>query len=285
MFRQFLNICRRVSNYIFINSDEYKFWETEWNSCPKKHLHEQYFAASLLPNSDEYNEIPGYTDNNDLANIIQCMIPLTGMILIKIPNKDIQFGSGFVQRIRKKNGHCPCGANAHHEDGEFAILTITTVNHVVSSKEVVQHATFVLDFNDEDQRFEECIKLQGLRLLDTDREVSDQMDWCAVEFVTHNMDVVRKLEKSLENYETLQNVLYNMVDQRKSALEKSEVTVVKKLLKKLEIDRTGAVMNTTQSRAQVAVVLQFLSVANQSVDSGTGSDILIITLKHLNRRF
>lgn len=209
IFHPFLNISRIVFNYFFNNSDRSKFWETGWNGCPKMHLHKQYFAASLLPDSEAYNNIPGYRNNNDLANIIQCMIHLTGMIFKDLPNDEIQFGSGFVQRIRKKKGHCPCGANAHHEDEEFAILTITTVNHVVSSKEVVQYATFILDFNDEDKPLEDRVKLRGLRLLDTDRDVSDKMDWCAVEFVTCNMGVVRNLEENLNTYERLQNVLYN----------------------------------------------------------------------------
>ncbi|XP_059177429.1 uncharacterized protein LOC131956838 [Physella acuta] len=62
----------------------------------------------------------------------------------------------------------------------------------------------------------------GRRLADTDKERGDN-DWCFVECVTHDMDLVGKLEKTIKDFNDLQKKLYQ---QYKNNKEKQLVVIV-----------------------------------------------------------
>ncbi|KAH9525828.1 hypothetical protein Btru_002490 [Bulinus truncatus] len=135
-------------------------------------------------------------------------------------------GSGLILRIRRQNSDkCPC----HKCNGKivkpFAIITVTTVLHVfaenpdetksfIAAEWKPKNVTVNLFYDNPD--IEQIKTLDGYRLLETDKEMDVDSDWCAIECVTHDMDLVVELEHVLNTYMDLQAKVYEAFSDLKS---------------------------------------------------------------------
>ncbi|KAH9525851.1 hypothetical protein Btru_002561 [Bulinus truncatus] len=161
-----------------------------------------------------------------VVDLIKAMGELTGMIQIsKRGHKGFFPGTCFLQRIRTK------------QSGQRAILTFTTVYHIFGYKgdstyELTQELSenntkvrlFYDDYGTEDQH---CV-LDGFRLLETDKEVDIQNDWCAIECEIDNLNLIEKLEGLLKCFQEKQKEVYEMSQRPefKNHLDKKIVIIV-----------------------------------------------------------
>ncbi|KAI8739349.1 acidic repeat-containing protein isoform X2 [Biomphalaria glabrata] len=145
---------------------------------------------------------------------------LTAIIVTtKEPNDD-HLGTGFLQRIQIKN---------NSDGSQTAVLTFTTAYHVFSKKETIKDEDrFKLA---QDWRFlnvrarlfydkpgdicdeKKCLKLQNFRLLETDKEIDVDNDWCAIECEIKDTELlprVMELKHNLQTYQAMQKRLFEM---------------------------------------------------------------------------
>ncbi|CAL1544502.1 unnamed protein product [Lymnaea stagnalis] len=153
--------------------------------------------------------------DDDLLKLIQCMKQLTGRIDIS----GHRAGTGFIQRIRFVHGKCPCSVDCRDSRYKYAILTVSTVVHIFDDKpdrkdllhEFVRKpetAQIILDYERDDDDLSCLPTLYGHRLLETDKDLGIDSDWCCLEFVSHELRLVEELNTSLTSYQELQGKVY-----------------------------------------------------------------------------
>ncbi|CAL1538324.1 unnamed protein product [Lymnaea stagnalis] len=126
-------------------------------------------------------------------------------------------GTGFIQRIRLEHGICPCH-ECKDESRKFAILTVSTVVHMFSDIELDHHNRYKINWNPK------CVtmtlkynyknkygtkKIYGWKLLENDKDIDERMDWCCIEFVTHDLELVEELDRYVNKYQEKQATVYN----------------------------------------------------------------------------
>ncbi|XP_055862275.1 uncharacterized protein LOC129922062 [Biomphalaria glabrata] len=173
-------------------------------------------------------------DFNTLHNLLKNMSDLTGLILIMSQNHVKHYGTGFIVKIRRQiNGQCPCPDQESHNElcTEHAIVTVSTAYHIFSGENETDVRRYKeidgiwneyktqlkLYYNgDEDKSLEEikeCTKfptLYGHKLIEMDKDLDYDCDWCAIECVTHDTKLIKKLEGTLSQYQSGLKELYNL---------------------------------------------------------------------------
>ncbi|CAL1538325.1 unnamed protein product [Lymnaea stagnalis] len=180
-------------------------------------------------NSDDLKEmLKPVRSNMHLHDLILKMVKLTG--LISVTFKDLLIpgegtGTGFIQRIRRVLGRCPCPeCKDHTNTRRYAILSVATALHVlhedpesckstIDVKFIRETVKMILDYDDKTKDPEKCPSLYGYRISDTDKDIDVNSDWCCIEFVSHKMDLVSDLEKTLTEFQDLQKTVYNYFKQ------------------------------------------------------------------------
>ncbi|CAL1538328.1 unnamed protein product [Lymnaea stagnalis] len=160
------------------------------------------------------SELPGSLGkDNELCKLIKNMIKLTGKI--ECQDDDDSWGTGFVQKIRFKLGKCPCLiCKGEVSEKKFAILTVSTVVHILDDSPDREDAFHVVSQKIEEvgmtvhYKQERFIQLYGSKLLETDKDLGIERDWCCLEFVTHKLREVKKLNTILTKYQELQGKVY-----------------------------------------------------------------------------
>ncbi|KAI8739356.1 acidic repeat-containing protein isoform X2 [Biomphalaria glabrata] len=192
------------------------------DSCKKKKYHKEFITMETFQSNPWTNIDDKYKAIVQLPKFLKHMSALTGMIVVKKQEGTIT-GSGFIHKIRKVSGSdCPCHTcllNTEPKKQVYAILTVTTVLHTFDKKWDVALESGVFSenwepknttvrlFYDTDDEAQETF-IYGYKLLETDKEINIHSDWCSVECVTHDMDLVQKLETQLEKYMELQGEIY-----------------------------------------------------------------------------
>ncbi|XP_059177395.1 uncharacterized protein LOC131956811 [Physella acuta] len=127
-----------------------------------------------------------------LAELIKCMGKLS--VYIEYPHcKHVVVGTGFIQRIRRVN----------REDSEMGHFTITTCVNVVRKMTSYDEVKVVLFYDEHENEG----KIRSLKL-DKIPEFDENQDWCSIECVSQDLDVVERLESCLARYEDHQKKVY-----------------------------------------------------------------------------
>ncbi|XP_059177422.1 uncharacterized protein LOC131956834 [Physella acuta] len=181
-------------------------WKTKQDQCEKKDKHHLF----KNPKQIQIDEIltNGFTATPKIIKFVLLLTTLTGRINIG----GIRFGTGFLEKIRRKTGvPCPClKCKTRTAKTEWAVFRVTTVYHVVTSQLDVEITKFEL-FYDEDffseADFAKNVKVAyGDRLSETERD--KETDWCFIECVTHKMKLVDMLEETISELAKLQESFY-----------------------------------------------------------------------------
>lgn len=147
---------------------------------------------------------PNFKFTVDEREIVLLLASLTGRI--RIGN---HFGTGYIQKIRiNKDLNCPIKECLKKH--KSATLTVTTVFHVVPNKTNMKDLRFELFYDDDYDDVDFNIKVKsafGLRLGDTEKE-GGASDWCFIECVTHDMELVQLLEENIAKFSELQTTLF-----------------------------------------------------------------------------
>ncbi|KAH9525829.1 hypothetical protein Btru_002492 [Bulinus truncatus] len=194
--------------------------------CTKKSYHNRYIGIDEFF-ANPWKHFPrtwrlftkDYKSIEELPNLLKSMGQLTCHIHVKFKDNS-STGSGFIQRIRRLNsGRCTC----HECNGDvirsFAIVTVTTVVHVFDKNPKKSRKIFITEWNSKsttvklfyDSKSDDLKSLpvlDGYRMLETDKEIDLVSDWCAIECVTHDMELVNQLETDLNNYMDMQAKVY-----------------------------------------------------------------------------
>ncbi|CAL1541573.1 unnamed protein product [Lymnaea stagnalis] len=176
-------------------------FDSKYETC-KKNNHDKYIDINDL----SLKRLPENYQDSELLYFIMLQADLTGRIEVTntVVNGELKVirGTGFVQKIRLgKLSNCPC-PKCKGEYEVYAILTITTVNHVVGTKDMFSNSTMLLETS------KQSFTIYGNKIIKTDRDEDSNEDWCAVEFVSHEIDKVKELEITLENLKKKQGKLY-----------------------------------------------------------------------------
>lgn len=191
-------------------------WQDSASQCTKNN-HHLYTTVGEFESKIE----PPYSSNQPLVNLIRLMAQLVVMIRTPCVGENgaasFRYGSGIIQRVRaEKVRECPvedcktCSSGSR----EYGIITVTTVLHVITSQSDAEKTTACLDFDDENTKYK-C--LQGFKLLDTEKDAGE-LDWCAVEFYSHHMELVGELKTKLKAYHKLQAEVYSEFKDRENDL-------------------------------------------------------------------
>ncbi|CAL1538323.1 unnamed protein product [Lymnaea stagnalis] len=199
-------------------------WKDMYKQCTKENNHEEYIKVSEIASRFPQN----FREDSDLIYQIKTMADLTVRIEIPLDTKTRRNGTGFVQKIRSQKGNscpdktCPMNGSCH----KWAIATVTTVYHVINSKdpkkamqeELADRAVVKVFTGEADGADEDCGKiLKGFKLVDSDKEINN-FDWCAFECVSHDDDVIFELEASLKIHEDMQRKTYDKYKQEDKRL-------------------------------------------------------------------
>ncbi|CAL1533023.1 unnamed protein product, partial [Lymnaea stagnalis] len=174
-------------------------FEDKYKNCTKNN-HDRYIDINDL----SLNRLPENYQESELLYFITLQAALTGRICVSENMERIKKrGTGFVQKIRQgKLSKCPC-QKCNGEYDEYAVLTVTTVNHVVGENGSVRNATMLLETP------ELSFTIYGNKISKTDRDEDNNEDWCAVEFVSHEIEKVQKIETTLKILKEVQGNLYD----------------------------------------------------------------------------
>ncbi|KAI8739343.1 hypothetical protein BgiBS90_035497 [Biomphalaria glabrata] len=166
-------------------------------------MHQQFIDATELEEKfpDEFKS------DRDLISLVRHLSDLTVQIKITKDHNGILSvvnGSGFAQRVRSERGsHCPDEeCSRRQESHAWMVVTVTTVYHVVKTQEDAVKAEMTLSPSSSTQSV-----FRGFKLLDSDKETGER-DWCAVEAVTHDLDIQNTLKSTIESLEQLQNITF-----------------------------------------------------------------------------
>ncbi|XP_059155554.1 uncharacterized protein LOC131940771 [Physella acuta] len=202
----------RMDLYKLKNTEEVELMEGEhWSDnlahCHKNDRHREFMTLSTFKEKSLGDIHRDFKFTEDEREIVLILANLTGRIKI-----GKRYGTGCLQKLRiNKDLNCPIEKCAKkHEQHKSATLTVTTVFHVVPNKDDLKELLFQF-FYDEDYH-EDDFKLNvenafGLRLGDTEKE-GGSSDWCFIECVTHNMELVGKLEEQIAKFSKLQTKLF-----------------------------------------------------------------------------
>ncbi|CAL1534051.1 unnamed protein product [Lymnaea stagnalis] len=176
-------------------------FERKKEECTKNN-HDSYIDVNDLSLSC----LPANYQDGQILYFITLQADLTGRIEFPCTNEDNKEmkirGTGFVQKIRPgKLSKCPC-PECKGEFNDYFILTVTTVNHVVGENGNFRDATMLLETTTS------SFTIYGNKISKTDRDEDSNEDWCAVEFISHEIDKVKELERTLENLKRTQGNLY-----------------------------------------------------------------------------
>ncbi|KAH9525849.1 hypothetical protein Btru_002558 [Bulinus truncatus] len=173
-----------------------------------KNSHDKFFEIGQFKSKIPDHHSRHYKRDEDLVKLIQEMAKLT--VHIEISNDkqfSTTFGSGFIQRARTQTGtQCPddnCNQKANSVLHAWGVVTVTTVFHVVKTDLDAKKSLVMINYDSLDA---EKLYLTGYKLLETDKE--SNFDWCALECVTHDVNLIARLIKMIDNYESLQKVTY-----------------------------------------------------------------------------
>ncbi|XP_059147740.1 uncharacterized protein LOC131935376 [Physella acuta] len=201
-------------------------WEDTLAQCKKQNDHEKYDYFTNFSKEKLVQHIKGDLKDDDnmvdnLYNLIIRMANLTTYIehqFVDENEKDEQekhkrvCGTGFIQRIRHKKGEiCQCKSceNPENEKAKkWAIFTVTSVHHVVQRLQNNMGSSEVRLFYDTTDSLT-WKTLDILKVQDTDKD--GEYDWCAIQCVTHDKQIIKELQKNLSEYETLQKEIYKEV--------------------------------------------------------------------------
>ncbi|KAK0043887.1 acidic repeat-containing protein-like isoform X2 [Biomphalaria pfeifferi] len=169
-----------------------------------------------------------------LHNFLRNMSKLTGLLLIMSENESETYsGTGFILKLRRQtNCPCPCpdqqGHNGDHQ--EHAIVTVSTAYHVFNKENKNSKRRYekineiwskyktelklcygkgeaTLDQIQQSTRFP---TLYGHKLIEMDKDLDYDCDWCAVECVTHDTTLIKRLERTLSRYQSGLKKLYHL---------------------------------------------------------------------------
>ncbi|KAI8739292.1 acidic repeat-containing protein isoform X2 [Biomphalaria glabrata] len=217
------------------HSDYIKFEDFSSNlrEVYKEKLFELFSGANSneQSNSSEGSQLlkPGRVNSQrlqkDIASLHDFLVnmsDLTGCLLIMTRDGETvkNTGTGFVVKIRKEDCHCPDQQGPSEGQTRHAIVTISTAYHVFKEGDQMPNpryaqvsqawgsykAAFILDYNGESKKTMELNnssfpKLYGYRLIELDKEPDLDCDWCAIECLTHESDLVESLEGKLSKYQ------------------------------------------------------------------------------------
>ncbi|CAL1544501.1 unnamed protein product [Lymnaea stagnalis] len=203
---------------------------TEVMECDKRKDHNKFIPA----HSFKIDDLPKEHRSKDLHTLIILMAKLTGRIEVDVDSNNFKHGTGFIQRTRLQRGQCPCH-ECQGRSGQkvFAVLTVTTVVHVFpNTRENNQFKingkpedfTMLLNYNTEPVNERDTI--YGWHLLETDKDINERMDWCCIEFVTHNLTLANEIKTNLTQYQEMQLKVYDKAVKDKKLLKKDVDLVV-----------------------------------------------------------
>ncbi|XP_059177390.1 uncharacterized protein LOC131956807 [Physella acuta] len=181
-------------------------WQDSASQCTKNNHHLYTTVAEFESHLD-----PHYRSNHKIPRLIRHTALLVVMIRTPClgPNGALSFryGSGIIQRVRiEKRQECPVkNCKTCSRNREYGIITVTTVLHVITSQSDAEKTTALLDFDDENAKGRH---LQGFKLQETEKDAGE-LDWCAVEFYTHDLVLVSELKTKLADYHKLQAEVYS----------------------------------------------------------------------------
>ncbi|KAH9525832.1 hypothetical protein Btru_002497 [Bulinus truncatus] len=166
----------------------------------------------------------------NLHTFLGKMSDLTCLLILK-SNKRVKYcGAGFVLKIKMKtDSQCPCPRQHEHVQTDHAIVTVSTAYHVFNTMEGRQvtyekayeiwgkyKQEVYLDYNGPDRQLQDFLNcedlptLYGHRLIETDKDLDLDSDWCAAEFVTHHPSVIDRLVGTVSEYQSELAKLYKM---------------------------------------------------------------------------
>ncbi|XP_013092208.2 uncharacterized protein LOC106075847 [Biomphalaria glabrata] len=189
-----------------------EFTVEDLESAMKSQTIDGHDQASVSEYDDDYLE--------ELLNFIQILGKLTAIIVTTKEKNDDHLGTGFLQRIQIKN---------NSDGSQTAVLMFTTAYHVFSVKETIKdeekyklardwkslkvRARLFYDQPGDICDEKKCLKLQNFRLLETDKEIDVDNDWCAIECEIKDTELlprVMELKTNLQAYQKRQKRLYEM---------------------------------------------------------------------------
>ncbi|KAK0047528.1 acidic repeat-containing protein-like isoform X2 [Biomphalaria pfeifferi] len=190
--------------------------------CPKEKYHKDFISIADFE-TDPWRFLENkFKAIDDLPDFLKYMSALTGQIIVERDGRRV-VGSGFIHKIRRGTPtYCPCHVCLEKQETKkqvYGILTVTTVIHNFVKKlaEAIKTRVFsenwdskntkVRLFYDEENE-ENKTFIYSYKLLETDKEIDIQSDWCSVECVTHDMKLVQELEAKLDKYMELQGEIY-----------------------------------------------------------------------------
>ncbi|XP_059177420.1 uncharacterized protein LOC131956833 isoform X2 [Physella acuta] len=211
-----------ITEEVVLEKDEN--WQNNMMKCKKKDNHGQFVDMgnkNTIEDDIRKNTMPGFIMTGDIFRTILLIASLTCRVVVPLDNRSNRFGTGFVEKIRRRRGSCPCPeCKTENPRTEFAVFKVTTVLHVVPEQSQAENSVFELFCDDESEQG--IKKLYGRRLADTDKERGNN-DWCFVECVTHDVELISKLEQTIKEFNDLQKKLYQ---QYKNNKEKQLVVIV-----------------------------------------------------------
>jgi hypothetical protein len=202
-------LCIKVI-YIFLSGR----WEIELSYGGEVDLHKHYESCEKNPDHkdfipvDQFNvkDVPhGYKDNNILVELVKAISDLTVRVSV-IDKKRLDLmkvGSGLVNDVRtftddKRKCDCKeCLRASEKPRTNFAYIRIRTSARVVSDKDEAANATchFFFDRGDTPDACNGVVTLSGA----TPVWIVPEADWCDIQYVTHDQDLIDKLRPMIDH--------------------------------------------------------------------------------------
>uniref|UniRef100_A0A2C9L362 Peptidase S1 domain-containing protein n=1 Tax=Biomphalaria glabrata TaxID=6526 RepID=A0A2C9L362_BIOGL len=186
------------------------------------------------------------SDRQKLHTFLNRMSDLTGIILLKKKSVDKllwkYYGTGFIAKIERRT-HFPKEREPRND--QYAVVTISTAYHIFNEYEEGTTSFDAIDeiWNDMDTYFipnytnddgsnassvqnnvsdndstssdgtelghlDYSKALIGDRLIETDKDLEFENDWCAFECVVDDPELIEKLETLVKDYQNLMSELY-----------------------------------------------------------------------------
>ncbi|CAL1538327.1 unnamed protein product [Lymnaea stagnalis] len=189
-------------------------YKKSYEQCEKNH-HDKFY------NFEDISKLPLPSEPYQGMLRIQLLHMALLTAHIKVDGEKLRFGSGMVQRVRLARGS-RCPMEKCRKEGkchQWAIVTVSTVNHVVGTHEEAANTSVKLFYNKDSQKVRKKRRkiktLKGCKVIHTDKDIGD-FDWCAFDSVTHDITLARKLRGYIETLENLQKRVYDQIkDKRK----------------------------------------------------------------------